>query len=97
MNTNKITNILDPEVPADTDGPEESDELPIERMVPGEEGEDNSVSLAAMEQALLPTVLENLDNIAATYGKMQKVQEQRLAILHKGEKVNSAIDQPGSF
>ena len=30
--------IPDPEVPADTDGPEESDELPIERMVPGEEG-----------------------------------------------------------
>jgi len=51
------------------------------------EGEDNSISLAAMEEELRPQVIETFENIAATYTKMQKVQEQRLAALQKGEKV----------
>ena len=40
-----------------------------------------------MELELLPQVIETFEQIAETYAKMQKVQEQRLAALQKGEKV----------
>ncbi|MGH6946046.1 MAG: RNA polymerase sigma factor RpoD [Kiloniellales bacterium] len=49
--------------------------------------EDNSISLAAMEMALLPEVLETFDQIAATFKKLTKAQEKRLASLTRGEKV----------
>ena len=49
--------------------------------------DEGNVSLAAMEQALLPTTLELFDEIAATYKKLQKAQEKRLGLLQKGQKV----------
>ncbi len=52
-----------------------------------EEEEESSISLAAMEAALLPEVLETLDEIAKTWKKMDKVQETRLSAMQKGEKV----------
>ncbi len=57
------------------------------------ETEESGISLAAMEAALMPTVLETLEGIAETYGRMQKVQEQRLAALHKGDKVLPATEK----
>jgi RNA polymerase primary sigma factor len=50
-------------------------------------GEDNGISLAAMETALMPTVLLMFESIAETYLALHKVQEQRLAYLQKGESV----------
>ncbi len=65
--------------------------------MPAEEGEgeaeDNGISLAAMELELLPVVLETFATIAETYAKMQKVQEQRLSVLQKGEKVAAATEK----
>ena len=52
----------------------------------GEE-EDTSLSLAAMEMALLPQVLETFDQIAATYKKLSRAQDKRLGHLQKGEQV----------
>ena len=49
--------------------------------------EENSLSLAAMEQQLLPEVLETLDTIASVYGKFAKVQEKRLTLMQKGEAI----------
>ena len=57
------------------------------------DGEENSVSLAAMEEALLPTVLENFEKIAGIYAKMRKAQEQRLTAMQKGETVSPAIEK----
>ncbi|MDR3440640.1 RNA polymerase sigma factor RpoD [Telmatospirillum sp.] len=57
------------------------------------EGEESGISLAAMELALMPTVLETFEGIAETYGKMSKVQEQRLAALQKGESATPAIEK----
>ena len=73
------------------DGEEGAEGAPIV----GEEGdgEDSGISLAAMEAALMPTVLLTFENIAETYGKMHKVQEQRLAVLQKGEKVSPATEK----
>ncbi|WP_142848365.1 RNA polymerase sigma factor RpoD [Telmatospirillum sp. J64-1] len=59
----------------------------------GEETEEAGISLAAMEAQLLPVVLETFEKIAETYGKLQKVQEQRLAALHKGEQAGSAVEK----
>lgn len=58
-----------------------------------EEEEENNISLAAMEQALLPTVIETLEQIADTYKKLSKVQEKRLLSLQKGEKAASATEK----
>ncbi|WP_282606450.1 RNA polymerase sigma factor RpoD [Pelagibius sp. Alg239-R121] len=58
-----------------------------------EEEEENNISLAAMEQALLPVVIEMLEEIADTYKKLSKVQEKRLLSLQKGEKAASATEK----
>jgi RNA polymerase primary sigma factor len=76
--------------------PEDGVPRPIGDEVEGDadgEGEDNSISLAAMEQALLPKVIETFESIAETYAKMQKVQEQRLTVLNKGDKVSPATEK----
>ncbi len=51
------------------------------------EGEENNVSLAAMEEELRPKVIATLEAIDATYKRMRRVQQQRLAYLQKGQKV----------
>ncbi|MBF0165908.1 MAG: RNA polymerase sigma factor RpoD, partial [Magnetococcales bacterium] len=52
-----------------------------------EEVEESSISLAAMEQQLMPLVVETFEKIAQTYVKLKKVQDQRLTLLQKGEQV----------
>jgi len=74
------------------EGEERDPELP-EGEGEAEEGEENSISLAAMELQLLPQVLETFQAIAATHQKMEKVQEQRLAALSKGEAVSPTIEK----
>jgi len=58
-----------------------------------ENGDENNVSLAAMEEQILPQVVETFEKIAKTYDKMHKAQEQRLNTLGKGEKVSSTIER----
>ncbi|MDV7340934.1 RNA polymerase sigma factor RpoD [Terasakiella sp. A23] len=58
-----------------------------------ENGEENNVSLAAMEEQLLPQVVETFEKIAKTYDKLHKSQEQRLTTLGKGEKVSATIER----
>ena len=52
-----------------------------------EDDDEASLSLSAMEQALLPQVLETFDAIAGVYKKHAKVQEKRLTLMQKGEAV----------
>ncbi|VBB69193.1 RNA polymerase sigma factor RpoD [invertebrate metagenome] len=58
-----------------------------------EEVEESSISLAAMEQQLLPKIIETFEKIAATYDKLKKVQHQRLTLLQRGEQVSTAIER----
>ncbi|HEY1721629.1 MAG TPA: RNA polymerase sigma factor RpoD, partial [Magnetospirillaceae bacterium] len=51
------------------------------------DGEENNVSLAAMEEELRPKVIATLEAIDAHYKKMRRVQQQRLTYLQKGQKV----------
>ena len=64
----------------------------------GENGEDgdsdeNNMSLAAMEQALKPSVIETFEQIAATYGKLQKAQDKRMVSLQKGEEASRSTER----
>ena len=92
-----------PEGSAPAEGAEEAEEREepaegegepgTEGEAEAEEGEDNSISLAAMELQLLPVVLEAFEVIAATHHKLEKVQDQRLAVLSKGEAVAPAMEK----
>ncbi len=63
------------------------DEIKEESEEGGEdgEGEENAVSLAAMELAIKPQILETFDTIAKSYAKLAKLQDKRLGALRKGE------------
>ncbi|WP_340115618.1 RNA polymerase sigma factor RpoD [Pelagibius sp. 7325] len=58
-----------------------------------DEEEENSISLAAMEAALLPQVLDTFDEISKTWKKITKVQEKRLTALQRGEKTVPATEK----
>jgi len=49
------------------------------------EGEESSVSLAAMEAQLKPSAIATFDAIAETHKKLRKLQDQRINALQKGE------------
>ena len=49
------------------------------------EGEESSISLAAMEAQLKPTLLATFDAIAEAHKKLHRLQDQRINALLKGE------------
>ncbi|WP_420547929.1 RNA polymerase sigma factor RpoD [Curvivirga sp.] len=54
---------------------------------------ENNMSLAAMEEVLKPEVVETFEKISATYSKLQRVQEKRLASEQAGEEVSRSSDR----
>ncbi len=58
-----------------------------------EEEEDTTISLSAMEEELAPQVFEMFGKIQKTYKKMQKVQQERLAALLKGDEPTPTINK----
>ncbi|MGH6880717.1 MAG: RNA polymerase sigma factor RpoD, partial [Hypericibacter sp.] len=52
----------------------------------GEETDENNMSLSAMEQELLPTVVLSFDAVAGAYQKLDRLAEKRLEAFKKGEK-----------
>ncbi|MDP7602066.1 MAG: RNA polymerase sigma factor region1.1 domain-containing protein, partial [Rhodospirillales bacterium] len=58
-----------------------------------DDDDDGTVSLAVMEQTLLPTVLEKFDKIKKTYAKLHRAQEKRLAAIQAGNDVASAMEK----
>ena len=58
-----------------------------------EDIEENNMSLAAMEAALMPEVMETFDKIATIYGKLKKVQDRRLSRMLKGEPATAQSEQ----
>ncbi len=55
--------------------------------------EETSLSLAAMEQALKPDVLDKFEKISSTYIKLHRAQDKRLAALQKGEAVSKSTER----
>ncbi len=89
-----------PEASGDTPKPDSEPELdadgnPIARSDDEEEEEDQtSLSLAAMETALKPRVLETLDRIAADYAQLAAMQDARIgATLGDGGSFSDAQEQ----
>src|SRR5947208_3625799 len=60
-------------------------EIESELAVEEAEGEESSISLAAMEAQLKPSALATFDAIAETYKKLHRLQDQRINALQKGE------------
>jgi len=79
----------DPEPKADAaNGEDPAGELAgieSELAVEEAEGEESSVSLAAMEAQLKPSALTTFDAIADIHKKLRRLQDQRINALQKGE------------
>jgi RNA polymerase primary sigma factor len=58
-----------------------------------EEEDEANLSLAAKEAQLMPEVVEALDEIARVYKKLQKLQEERLAILQRGHRIEPRMEK----
>ncbi len=76
----------------DEDGDEESSDGDDNSDDNNEDDEVN-LSLAAMEEELLPQVFEKFGNIQKTYKKMQKVQQERLDSLQSGKEPPEATNK----
>ncbi|MBP2292063.1 RNA polymerase sigma factor RpoD [Azospirillum rugosum] len=59
----------------------------------GDEDGENSLSLSAMEAALKPQVIETFEKIKATYDKLHKLHEGRIAAIQRGEDVVKQSDK----
>jgi len=58
-----------------------------------DDGEENNLSLAALEAKLMPEVLANFEKIEATYKRLHRMLTQRLEILNHGEKIKPAAEK----
>jgi RNA polymerase primary sigma factor len=58
-----------------------------------DEEEEASLSLAAMEQALKPEILECFEKISTAYLKLHRAQDKRLSALQKGEAVSKSTER----
>ena len=58
-----------------------------------EDEEEVSLSLAAMEQALKPEIIDKFEKISATYIKLHRAQDKRLAALQKGDAVSKSTER----
>src|SRR5437899_6313996 len=57
------------------------------------DGEESSISLAAMEAQLKPSALATFDAIAEIHKKLQRLQDQRINALYKGEDLPRATER----
>jgi RNA polymerase primary sigma factor len=73
------------EDPPREDPSRELSEIESDLAVEEAETEENSISLAAMEAQLKPSVLATCDAIAETYKKLHRLQDQRINALQKGD------------
>jgi len=58
-----------------------------------DEAEEATLSLAAMEAALLPTVLETFNDISKTYKKLHRLQDLRVAAHLNNEELSTAQER----
>src|SRR5438445_5146797 len=72
---------------------ENEEEAESETEAEGEDGEESSISLAAMEAQLKPGMMAIFDAVAAAHKKIHKVQEQRITALVKGTVLARATDR----
>jgi RNA polymerase primary sigma factor len=87
-----VTPVPDPE----EEGKEDGDATPEFARDDGDldgEGEENTISLVAMEAALRPQIMEIFEAIADAHGKVIKLQDKRVQSLLKGEELVKATEK----
>jgi RNA polymerase primary sigma factor len=77
----------EPETIEDEDGNITERKRPVE-----EEEEDNTLSLAQMEETLKPEALEKFATITSLFKKFSKIQMDRMKALSNGEELSNAIE-----
>jgi RNA polymerase primary sigma factor len=78
------------------EAPADDEDDMTERRAPrpsDDEEEDNTLSLAQMEETLKPQALEKFANITAIYRKFSKMQENRLEAMASGDDLSSAEER----
>ena len=58
-----------------------------------DEDDENTVSLAVMEQTLLPATLEKFDEIKRVYTKLHRAQDKKLSAIQSAEEVGSQSEK----
>jgi len=75
------------------DNVNDNDDIEVDDDDDDEDIEENNMSLAAMEAALMPEIMETFDKISNIYGKLKKVQDRRLSRMLKGEPATAQSEQ----
>ena len=75
------------------DNVNDKDDIEVDDDDDDEDIEENNMSLAAMEAALMPEIMETFDKISNIYGKLKKVQDRRLSRMLKGEPATAQSEQ----
>jgi RNA polymerase primary sigma factor len=75
------------------DSPAELVEIEGDIAVEEAEGEESSISLAAMEAQLKPSALATFDAIAEIYKKLHRLQDQRIIALQRGDELSRATER----
>lgn len=76
------------EKPAEGAAPAADGEAPAEGAENTDEEDESSISLAVLEQNLLPTVLETFEQISEIYEELRKLQNKRVAAVQTGDTVS---------
>ncbi len=95
------TDLTDSDDDSEEDSEEKEQEVdedgnPVERAQDDDDeddAEENTMSLAALEETLKPQVFERFDDIAKTYKKLHKLQEARLTAALENEAVPSSQEK----
>jgi len=74
----------------DTDDEDGDEKSTSDGAAEDADDDEGNMSLAAMEEELAPSVFENFGKIQKTYKKMQKVQQERLDALQKGDEPSAS-------
>ena len=81
------------EVEVSEDDDESTTGRPAENLDDDPDGEESNMSLAAIEEALLPGIVESFDAVAAAFGKIRGLQEQRRAAAWRGDAVTPTAER----
>ncbi|HVC51205.1 MAG TPA: RNA polymerase sigma factor RpoD [Stellaceae bacterium] len=84
---------VDAEAQDGAEADEEEEASEIEGEAEGEDGEESSISLAAMEAQLRPGVVAIFDALAEIHKRLQKIQDQRITLFAKGEGLPRATER----
>jgi RNA polymerase primary sigma factor len=88
-----LRDVIDLEATAAAEGGDAPPPAEAEEFEEGEEGEGMGLSLSALEEKLKPEALATFEEIEALYGKLQKLQAQRMEAYTAGGELATKAEQ----